>query len=380
MVGGSWAREVKALIKAADVRTRTWGLFGIIAALHLAAFGLLILVVAPHHYAAGKQVFGLGLGITAYTLGMRHAFDADHIAAIDNTTRKLMADGKRPVSSGLWFALGHSFIVVILAVLIAGGARLATTLTSDRSATHHSLEFVGTGMAGIFLYVIAALNAVALAGIVGVFAAMRRGEFDEDALEAKLNARGLFNRFLSVLTRSITRPGQMFLVGLLFGVGFDTATEVTLLVLAGSGAASGLPWQAIVCLPMLFAAGMSLFDTLDGAFMSVAYRWAFSNPVRKVYYNMTITALSVAVAFVIGTIELVSVLHDRFGVQGPIVGRIAALDLNSAGFVIVALFAVVWALALAYWRIAHVEHRWAPGQKPASDGAGRGLLEGDARP
>ncbi|MGE5288969.1 MAG: HoxN/HupN/NixA family nickel/cobalt transporter [Micromonosporaceae bacterium] len=342
------------------MRVRTCGLFGVIAALHAAAFGVLILVVAPHHYAVGKQVFGLGLGITAYTLGMRHAFDADHIAAIDNTTRKLMADGKRPLSSGLWFALGHSSVVVILAVLIAGGARLATTLTSGRSAAHHALELAGTGVAGLFLYLIAALNAIALAGIIAVFTAMRRGEFDEEALEAKLNARGFFNRLLSVLTRSITRPGQMFVVGLLFGVGFDTATEVTLLVLAGSGAASGLPWQAIVCLPLLFAAGMSLFDTLDGAFMSMAYRWAFSSPVRKVYYNMTITALSVAVAFVIGTIELVSVLHDRFGVHGPIADRIATLDLNSAGFVIVALFAGVWAIALAYWRIARVEHRWAP--------------------
>ncbi len=349
-------------------RLRTGGLFAVIAALHTAAFGLLIVVVAPHHYTVGKQVFGLGLGITAYTLGMRHAFDADHIAAIDNTTRKLMAEGKRAISSGLWFALGHSFIVVILAALIAGGARLATTLTSDGSATHHALEFVGTGVAGAFLYVIAALNAVALAGIARVFAAMRRGEFDQDVLEAKLNARGFFNRFLSVLTRSITRPGQMFVVGLAFGAGFDTATEVTLLVLAGSGAASGLPWQAIVCLPLLFAAGMSLFDTLDGAFMSAAYRWAFSSPVRKVYYNLTITALSVVVAFVIGTIEIVSVLHDRFGVRGPATDRIASLDLNSAGFVIVALFIVVWAIALAYWRLARVENRWAYARAPASDG------------
>ena len=362
------------------MRVRTCGLFGVIAALHAAAFGVLILVVAPHHYAVGKQVFGLGLGITAYTLGMRHAVDADHIAAIDNTTRKLMADGKRPLSSGLWFALGHSSVVVILAVLIAGGARLATTLTSGRSATHHALELAGTGAAGLFLYVIAALNAFALAGIIGVFTAMRRGEFDQEVLEAKLNARGFFNRFLSVLTRSVTRPGQMFVVGLLFGVGFDTATEVTLLVLAGSGAASGLPWPAIVCLPLLFAAGMSLFDTLDGAFMSIAYRWAFSSPVRKVYYNMTITALSVAVAFVIGTIELVSVLHDRFGVQGPIVDRIATLDLNSAGFMIVALFAAVWAIALAYWRIARVEHRWAPEGGPAAAPTGTASQAGGASP
>jgi nickel/cobalt transporter (NiCoT) family protein len=354
---------------------RTGGLSAVIAALHTAAFGLLIVVVAPHHYAVGRQVFGLGLGVTAYTLGMRHAFDADHIAAIDNTTRKLMADGKRAISSGLWFALGHSCVVVILAALIAGGARLATTLTSNGSATHRALELVGTGVAGLFLYVIAALNAVALAGIVRAFTAMRRGEFDQDLLEAKLNARGFFNRFLSVLTRSVTRPGQMFAVGLLFGVGFDTATEVTLLVLAGSGAASGLPWQAIVCLPLLFAAGMSLFDTLDGAFMSVAYRWAFSSPVRKVYYNLTITALSVAVAFVIGTIELVSVLHGRFGARGPVADAIATLDLNSAGFVIVALFIAVWAIALAYWRFGRVENRWAHAHASANSDRERASRE-----
>ena len=340
---------------------RIGGLLGVIAMLHVLAWGILLLMVMPQHYAVGTKVFGIGLGVTAYILGLRHAFDADHIAAIDNTTRKLMADGQRPVSVGFFFALGHSSVVMVLAVLIAAGARAATTVvSSDSSSTHHVLGLAGTTTAGAFLYLIAALNMVALLGILRVFRAMRRGGFDEAELEARLNSRGLFNRFLGGLTRSIRRPGQMYLVGLLFGLGFDTATELALLVLAGSGAAAGLPWYAIVVLPLLFAAGMTLLDTVDGAFMNVAYHWAFANPVRKVYYNLTITGLSVAVAFVIGTIELVTVLHDDVGLRDPVTGWVAGLDLNNVGFLIVGVFLVVWLAAIGYWRLARVEQRWQP--------------------
>jgi high-affinity nickel-transport protein len=337
---------------------RTGGLLAVIAALHLVAFGILAALVAPHHYKVGTQVFGLGLGVTAYTLGMRHAFDADHIAAIDNTTRKLMADGKRPVSVGFWFALGHSTIVVVLAAGIAAGARLATTLTNDDSSTRQNLGMVSTLASGTFLYLIAALNLVALMGIWRVFTGMRTGQFDEHELAKHLDNRGFMNRILGRLTKSISRPGQMYPVGVLFGIGFDTATEVTLMVMAGSGAAAGLPWYAIVCLPLLFAAGMSLFDTLDGTFMNFAYHWAFSNPVRKVYYNLTITGLSIAVAFLIGTVELVGILHDQLNLTDPVTGWISNIDLNNVGFLIVGLFVVVWACALGYWRIAKVEHRW----------------------
>ncbi|MGK4579012.1 HoxN/HupN/NixA family nickel/cobalt transporter [Kitasatospora sp. HPMI-4] len=337
---------------------RTGGLMAVILAMHVTAFGILIAMVAPHHYAVGNQVFGLGLGITAYTLGMRHAFDADHIAAIDNTTRKLMADGKRPVSVGFWFALGHSTIVVVLAGLVATGAHVVTTLTSDDSSTKQVLGVVSTSVSGSFLYLIAALNLVSLAGIYRVFKAMRAGEFDEHELEKHLDNRGFMNRILGRLTKSISRPGQMYPIGLLFGVGFDTATEVSLMVMAGSGAAAGLPWYAILCLPLLFASGMSLFDTLDGTFMNFAYHWAFSNPARKVYYNLTITGLSIAVAFLIGTIELVGVLHDQLNLTDPVTGWISGIDLNNVGFIIVGLFVVVWACALAYWRLAKVESRW----------------------
>jgi high-affinity nickel-transport protein len=222
-------------------------------------------------------------------------------------------------------------------------------------------------VSGLFLYLIAALNLVVLVGIARIWQAMRRGEFDEDALEAKLANRGFFNRFLGRLTRAITRPGQMFPVGLLFGLGFDTATEVTLLVLAGSGAASGLPWYAIVVLPLLFAAGMTLLDTVDGTFMNVAYHWAFANPLRKVYYNLTITGLSVAVALIIGSIELVGVLHDDLHVVDPVTTWIAGLDLNNVGFLIIGLFVAVWAGAIGYWRLARVEHRWARRPAPADE-------------
>ncbi|MFE7356658.1 HoxN/HupN/NixA family nickel/cobalt transporter [Streptomyces sp. NPDC057543] len=337
---------------------RTAGLLAVIAALHVVAFGVLFLLVVPGHYEVGSKAFGIGLGITAYTLGMRHAFDADHIAAIDNTTRKLMADGKRPVSVGFWFALGHSSVVIAMAALVAGGARLAGVLINEDSGTHQVLGVVGTTVSGSFLYLIAALNLVALVGILRVFRAMRAGRFDEAELEQHLDSRGFMNRILGRFTGSITRPGQMYPLGFLFGLGFDTATEVTLMVMAGSGAAAGLPWYAILCLPLLFAAGMSLFDTLDGTFMNFAYQWAFSNPVRKVFYNLAITGLSIAVAFLIGTIELVTVLHDKLDLRDSVTGWISGLDLGNVGYLIVGLFVLVWAVALAYWRIAKVEERW----------------------
>jgi high-affinity nickel-transport protein len=332
-------------------------LFGVITVIHVIAWGVLVVLVVPAHYTVGTKVFGLGLGVTAYTLGLRHAFDADHIAAIDNTTRKFMADGKRPVSTGFWFALGHSGMVVIMAALIAMGAHLASVLSDQSSKAHKTLGLIGTSVSGGFLYLIAILNLAAMLGILRVWRAMRQGEFDEAQLAASLDQRGLVNRLLGGLLKAISHPWQMFPIGMLFGLGFDTATEVTIMMLAGSGAASGLPWYAILVLPLLFAAGMSLFDTLDGTFMNFAYHWAFANPVRKIYYNLTVTGLSVAVAFVIGSIEIVGLLHDDAGISTPVTDWIAGLDLNNVGFIIVGLFVAVWTIAVAYWRIAKVETR-----------------------
>src|SRR3954452_20970210 len=345
-----------------------WTAIGSMAAfivlLHVLGWGVLAGIVAPAHYVVGASgtVFGVGLGVTAYTLGMRHAFDADHIAAIDNTTRKLMADGKRPVSVGFWFSLGHSSVVFALCVLLAGGVRaLAGQVENDSSNLHTITGLIGTGISGFFLLVIGVLNLVVLRQILGVFRGMRRGQFNEAELDEHLSKRGLMNRFLGRATRAVTKSWHMYPLGILFGLGFDTATEVSLLVLAGGAAAFALPWYAILTLPILFAAGMCLFDSMDGCFMNFAYGWAFSKPVRKVYYNITITALSVAVALIIGTIEVVSILADRLDITGGPIAWTAELDLNYVGFAIVCLFVITWVVALAVWRFGNIEQKWQAG-------------------
>ena len=338
---------------------RLAAMVAVIAALHLIGWLTLVLLVAPQHFSLGDKALGVGVGLTAYTLGLRHAVDADHIAAIDNTTRKLMGDGQRPLGVGFFFSLGHSTIVFGLAVLLSVGVRvLAGPLTNDSSALHHYTGLIGTTVSGVFLYLIAIINIVILVGILRVFARMRRGDFDEAALEEHLNNRGLLNRFLGRFARSVTTSWHMYPVGLLFGLGFDTATEIALLVLAGTSAAGGLPWYAIVCLPVLFAAGMCLLDTLDGSFMNFAYGWAFSQPVRKVYYNIVITGLSVAVALIIGTFELLGLLAGQLGWSGGFWNWIAGVDLNTIGFVIVGLFALTWVTALLIWKYARIEHTW----------------------
>ena len=329
-----------------------------VVGLHVVGWATLLLIVVPGHYSVGTQTFGAGIGLTAYTLGMRHAFDADHISAIDNTTRKLMADGKRPLTVGFWFSLGHSSVVFALALLLSLGIRaVAGPVRSGNSGLHQVTNLVGTGVSGAFLYLIAIINIVVLAGIVKVFRDLRRGRFSESELEARLNARGFVTRLFGRLMSSIRSPGQMYGVGLLFGLGFDTATEVALLVLAGTGAASGLPWYAILCLPVLFAAGMSLLDAIDGSFMNFAYGWAFSNPARKIYYNITITGLSVVVALLIGTAELAGLAAQELSLGGPFWSWVSGLNLNTLGFAIVGLFIATWVVALVAWRVLGLEQR-----------------------
>ncbi len=332
-----------------------------VATLFAVGFGLLALAVPSHYHLQQKEVFGIGTGVLALTLGMRHAFDADHISAIDNTTRKLMAEGKRPLSVGFFFSLGHSTIVFVMTVLLGFGIRALNVEVKDGgSALHNITGIIGTCVSGVFLYVIAALNVVVLLSIVGAFRKLRSGEFDENELEEQLAKRGLMNRFFGSLARRIDTPWKMYPIGILFGLGFDTATEVVLLVLSGSAVVSGLPWWAILSLPILFAAGMSLFDSLDGTFMNFAYGWAFSKPIRKVYYNLVITGLSVAAAVVIGSIELLSLLGDEFGLPGGFWSWLDGIDINTAGFVVVGLFIVTWVVALAVWHLGKVEARWSP--------------------
>jgi len=356
------AARIKAALTPAEWR-RVFGMIAAIIGLHLVGWGLLILAVGGGNYqASAGKAFGVGTGVLAYTLGMRHAFDADHIAAIDNTTRKLVGDGKRPLSVGFFFSLGHSSVVFILAILLNFGIRaLNSEVGNDNSPLHGITSVIGTSVSGGFLYLIAALNVVILVGIIKVFREMRSGQYSDSELEEQLARRGLMNRILGPLNKRVDAPWKMYPIGLLFGLGFDTATEVAFLVLAGTAVISGLPFYAVLSLPFLFAAGMSLFDTADGCFMNFAYDWAFARPVRKVYYNLTITGLSVFVAFFIGSIEILGLIGQQAHLTGEFWDFMAAFDINKAGFVIVGVFVITWVAALAIWRFGQIEAKWDAG-------------------
>ena len=360
-----------------------WGRLGVMALVILGlngfGWGIFIFTVLPHHFQYAKLGVGLGVAFTAWTLGVRHAFDADHISAIDNVTRKFMADKKRPLSTGFFFALGHSTIVVAVGVGITVAAKAVFGAMVDPNSTYETLGgAIGTITSACFLYLIALLNLIVLAGIAKVFRDMRRGTFDEAELERRLQARGLMWRFFGRFMKSINHTWQMFFVGCVFGIGFDTATEVVLLAATAYAATSGLPFYAVLALPLLFSGGMTLFDTLDGCFMNFAYGWAFARPVRKVYYNLVITGLSIAAAFLIGTIEMLGVLTSELHLTGSFWDFMANFNINEAGFAIAGLFALTWIVALACWRFGNVESRWqqglsgggdAPTQAPALEGS-----------
>jgi high-affinity nickel-transport protein len=335
----------------------------VIIGLYLVGFTLLATAASGHYVVSQHgghiKLFGVGTGILALTLGMRHAFDADHISAIDNTTRQLMAEDKRPVGVGFFFSLGHSSVVFVMTILLSFGIRaLDSQVSSGQSGLHSVAGVVGTSVSGSFLYLIAALNLVILVSIISAFRGLRNGAYDHDELERQLNQRGLMNRFFGGLARRVDSSPKMYPIGVLFGLGFDTVTEVGLLVLSGTAVANGLPFWAVLSLPILFAAGMSTFDTLDGCFMNFAYGWAFANPVRKIYYNLTITGLSIAVALVIGTIELLGLLANELHLRGRFWNAMANFDINTAGFIVVAMFVVTWIAALAVWRFGRIEARW----------------------
>ena len=353
--------------------TSLGGMFGFIIFLHVAGFGILFGFVVPEHFRIGgdNPVFTAGVGILAYTFGLRHAFDVDHIAAVDNATRKLMADAaadseaRKPLSVGFWFSLGHSTIVFALSFLLAIGVKaLAGPVEDDSSVLHSVTGVIGASVSGVFLWVLGILNLMVLLGIMRVAREMRQGRYDEVALEEQLNNRGFMNRFLGGLTKSVRKPWHIYPIGVLFGLGFDTATEVGLLVLAGGAAAFSLPFYAILVLPILFAAGMCLMDTVDGVLMNGAYGWAFAKPVRKVFYNITITSISVAVALIIGTIELIGVVAEQAKITSGPLRAIADIPLDYAGYGIVGLFLASWALALLVWRFGRIEERWSANLAP----------------
>ncbi|TIC85700.1 HoxN/HupN/NixA family nickel/cobalt transporter [Nocardioides sp. GY 10127] len=351
----------------------------VVVLLHAVGFGVLVLLVAPAHLSLGGEhpVYTVGVGLLAYTFGLRHAFDADHVAAIDNTTRVLVGrrqedaaagrasrpDAERqPLSVGFWFSLGHSTIVFVLAFLLTLGLRAVGAAVVDDGSTLHTVTgLVGSLVSGSFLWLLGLVNLVALVGLWRVFTGLRHGHFDEAELERRLEQRGLINRLVGGLTRGVRRPWHIYPVGVLFGLGFDTASEVGLLVLAGGAAAFALPFWAVLVLPVLFAAGMCLADTVDGVLMNAAYGWAWSHPVRKVFYNLAVTSLSVAVSLVVGTVELAGALDDAAGITSGPLAWLGGVPLADAGYAVVALFGATWLAALALWRFGRVEERWTAG-------------------
>jgi high-affinity nickel-transport protein len=332
----AWRRWFHGLTRAEWRRLAGFG--GGILLLHVLGWGF-FLYYSRHNPALA------GLGTLAYTFGLRHAFDADHIAAIDNTTRKFLADGKRSLGVGFFFSLGHSTIVFSLAAALALAAK---SVNSRLPGFHEYGSYVGAGVSGTFLWIIGVLNLLVLLDILRIFRDMRRGSYDRERLEERLLDRGFMNRFfVGRFASRIRASWQMYPLGVLFGLGFDTATEVGLLALAAGVATHHVPFLAVISLPLLFAAGMCLMDTADGAFMSRAYGWAFSNPVRRIYYNITVTSLSVAVALVIGTVELLQV-----------VGLLDGLDFGQLGYGIVGLFVATWAASVLVWKVRRLEERW----------------------
>ncbi len=344
----TWVETLNRTFDPGEKR-RLGGFYGAILFLHLLGFGLLLM------YGWKHPAF-LALGALAYSFGLRHAFDADHISAIDNTTRKLLQQGKKPVGVGFFFSLGHSTVVFLIALALGLAVRtIVQGVVSENGELRSIGGIIGTTVSGAFLVLIGILNLIILLGIIGVFQRMRKGRYNRRSLEHELVAGGLMSRAFGRLFRLVDDSWHMYPIGFLFGLGFDTASEVALLGISAGAAARGLPFFAVVSLPLLFAAGMSLMDTTDGAFMSKAYSWAFSNPIRKVFYNLTVTALSVLIALVIGVIELLQIIIQVTNLQGQPWSAIEGWDfIGQAGFVIVALFVLTWAVALFIYRAGRV--------------------------
>ncbi|MGC1577127.1 MAG: HoxN/HupN/NixA family nickel/cobalt transporter [Beijerinckiaceae bacterium] len=303
--------------------------------------------------ALGDRPVLLGTALLAYTFGLRHAVDADHIAAIDNVTRKLMQQGQRPVGVGFFFSLGHSAVVVLLSV---GVAFVASALTSHFDSLKAIGGIIGTSASALFLFAIALVNILVLVSVYRTFQAVKRGEpFTESDFDILLNSRGFLSRIFRPLFRLVTKSWHMFAIGFLFGLGFETATEVALFGISSAQAANGMSFSSIMVFPALFTAGMSLVDTTDGVLMLGAYGWAFMKPIRKLYYNMTITAVSVVVAIVIGVLETLNLIGDQLGLTdgGGFWGAIGAIDDNfgAVGYVIIGIFVLSWVGSVVFYKL-----------------------------
>jgi high-affinity nickel-transport protein len=339
---------MSSLIRSND-RPRLLALGAIVLALHVVGWGAVWLLAGPQYPML------LGLAGLAYSFGLRHAFDADHIAAIDNTTRRLMHADERPLGVGLYFSLGHSTVVFLMTLAIAFATQAMAT---ELPRLHDAWQYVGTTVSGLFLYLIGVLNLVVMIDVYRVFRRLQRGDDDPAAMEARLLERGFVTRWFGGLFRLVTKSWHMYLIGFLFGLGFDTATEIGLLTTAGVAASQSLPLVGVLALPVVFAAGMSLLDTADGVLMCGAYGWAFANPLRKVFYNLTVTGLSVAVALLVGTIELMSIATERFTLlRGGLWDVVRAWDAQAIGYVVAGLFLASWLVSLGVWKFGRFDQQ-----------------------
>ena len=325
------------------VRRRIIGIYGLLIGVNVGAWLWAFSAFRDHPVL-------LGTASLAYSFGLRHAFDADHIAAIDNVTRKLMQDGRRPLTVGLYFSLGHSTVVVMLSLVIA----VTTAGLQNRFDTLKDVGgLIGTSVSATFLFVIAAANLVVLLGVYRTFQSVKRGgRLVEEDVDRLLAGRGLMGRIFRPVFGIVSRSWHMYPLGLLFGLGFDTATEVGLLGISAAQASQGLSIWSIMVFPALFTAGMTLLDTTDSILMVGAYGWAFVKPIRKLYYNMTITLVSVVVALLVGGIEALGLIADRLKLEGSFWDGVGELNDNfgALGFVIVGLFVVSWIVSVAIYR------------------------------
>lgn len=346
---GTAPAKAHPLAFSASEWRRLTALYGVVAALHFTGWGLFL------HYSSRYPPM-VGLGLAAYLFGLRHAFDADHIAAVDDTVRFLLEKGQRPLGVGFFFSLGHSTIVFAMAM---AAALAIAGLTEHLPGMQQVGAVIGAGVSGIFLWIIGLLNLAVLLDLLTAWRAASTGRQGHTHVEELLMRRGFINRLSGGrLTKAINHSWQMYPVGLLFGLGFDTASEIALLAMTAGAAVGHLPPAAVLSLPILFASGMSVMDTTDGVLMSKVYNWAFLNPLRKIFYNLTTTGLSIAVALIIGTIELLQVLKGAFDLKGPFFRFIGSLDFGAIGYIIVGVFLMAWGTSLALWRFGHIEERY----------------------
>ncbi len=352
------------MTEAEDKRSR-FGLSASEKAKIPALYAGIVLATAAAFFASyvvgTMSVVLAGLGLLSYTFGLRHGVDADHIAAIDNTTRKLMQENKRPLTVGFWFSLGHSTVVV---GLIFGLVLAFRAVQNTIPGLQNTGAMIGLLVSGVFLVLIGLINVVITRDVYAIFKEVRQGRdaLNQAELEEMLNKRGLMNRFLRPLFKIVREPWHVYPIGVLFGLGFDTATEVALIAISVTvGTSSSVPIWMILVLPFMFTCGMVLVDTTDGITMRAAYGWAFLNPVRKIYYNLTVTIVSVLVAFGIGGIELLGVTAMQFGLSGPFWDWAANLNFETLGVGIIALFVVSWVSSVAYWKYKGYDRMFAPG-------------------